>query len=78
MRELPWDEDEFITLLKNLAMPDGELSRITGRSLGAIQTVKAGLMEYAKGKTETTLLSDYMRDLLRGREHYLHRAFGRT
>jgi hypothetical protein len=71
MREPDWLEDEFVTLLRNLDKSDEELSGLTGRSVGAIGTVKAGLREYAKGKKSTTLLSDYMRDLLRGREQYL-------
>lgn len=75
MREAPWNEDEFVTLLRNLAAADDELSRMTGRSVGAVQTVKAGLRKYAKGNTENTLLSGLMRDLLRGREHYLRVPF---
>jgi hypothetical protein len=70
-REPEWDDESFVELLRNLSLPDEELSKRLARSAGAVGAVRAGLKEYAKGRTETSLLSGYMRDLLRGREHYL-------
>lgn len=75
MGEVRWNEVEFMSLLQHLPAADDELSRMTGRSVGAVQTVKAGLREYVRGNTENTLLSGLMRDLLRGREHYLRVPF---
>ncbi len=72
-REPPWTADEFLLLLENLEKSDQDLFPIVGRSLGAIGTVRAGLVEHKKGNTQSTLLSALMRDLLRGREDFLQK-----
>lgn len=75
-REPEWNDDEFLTVLRNLNRSDEELSKMVRRSPGAVGALRAGLLAYANGDTHTTLLSEYMRDLLRGREHYLRPVKG--
>ena|SRR3970040_432004 len=70
-REPDWETEEFLTVLQNLQLSDEELARKVKRSRDAVSVVRAGILDYARGKTHTTLLSDLMRDLIRGREHLL-------
>ena len=60
----PWTEKEFKTLLANEKLSNEELSKVIGRSPGAIAAVRAGINYWRKGEDTHNMLSQMMLQLL--------------